>query len=238
MAAGGTNIQAREGGAWRTITAVSAKEGGVWRTVQEVWAREGGTWRHSWINSDPKTYTWYANWGMTYRSSGAQRTSTYLYQGYYSSTYGQHQSLFGFDYSDIQSKTATRPVIDEITLRLSSEHFYKGDFNNPIGWTRHVGHSYSSAPSTCVPGTGLDWLWDDTFRGHEETWAGGWSGARDQTKTITLPNPVGDELRDDNARGLGLWSNTGTNQNYYCYMWGHAASTSLRPLLSITCDYS
>jgi hypothetical protein len=235
MAASATNIQARYAGGWRTISSISAYYAG-WRTITEVWVLYAGTWRHSWINSDPQTYNFYATWGMTYRSSGAQRGSTPLYQGYYSATYGQHVTLLGFDYASIQSYTAVRPAIDLVTLRLSSDHWWNGDYSATLGYTRHAGHNQASAPASFLPAS-LTWLWDDTFRGKEQAWSGGYAGARDQTKTITLPNPVGDELRDNNAKGLALWANS-TGSDYYAYFWGSGASTSLKPYLSITCDYS
>lgn len=233
MAASATNIQAKEGGTWRTITAISAKEGGIWRTVQEVWAKEGGTWRHSWINSDPQTYEYEPDWNQTYRGNHNQRSTVYLYQGYFSSTYGQHKSLMNFDHADIQSKLAIRPVISSITLQLSSEHFYKGDWNNPIGWTRHGGTTHATKPST--------WNGSDVFgwadaNGTEHTWTGGYAGARDQTDTVTLPIGVANDLRDDVIKTLSLYAET-TSQNYYCYFWDKDASAALRPVLSITADY-
>ena len=236
MAASATNVRAKSGGTWRTITAISAKSGGTWRTVQEVWAKSGGTWRHSWINSDPQTFEYDADWSQSYRENNNQRSTSYMYQGEYpSSSYGQQRSLMGFDYSDIQTQTATRPAIDAVTLRLSSDHWYNGDYNATLGYSRHGGHNYTSAPSTW-DGSEV-WQYSNGTYGHEETWSGGYAGARDQTKTITLPTGVGERFRDDAAKGLTLYARN-TSTNYYAYFWGSGASASLRPRLSITCDYS
>ena len=235
MAASATNIQAKKGSTWRTITAVSAKSGGTWRTVQEVWAKKGGTWRHSWINSDPKTYTYDAAWSQSYRENNNQRSTSYLYQGKYpSSSYGQQRSLIGFDYSDIQSKLATRPVVDAVTLRISSDHWYNGDYSSVLGYLRVGTHNYASKPTT----------WDGTevetyagAAGHQETFNGGYAGARDQTKTMTMPTDGGDDFRDNLIKGYTLYAHS-TSTDYYGYFWNDAASTSLRPQLKITADYS
>lgn len=234
MAASGTNIQAKKGGTWRTITAVSAKEGGTWRTVQEVWAKEGGTWRHSWINSDPQTYTYDADWSQSYRENNNQRSTSYLYQGEYpSSSYGQQRSLIGFDYSDIQSKTAIRPTITAVTLRMSSDHWYNGDYNSLLGYLRIGGHNYATKPTTW-DGTQV-FAWNGT-NGHEETFNGGYAGARDQTKTMTMAIGMGENFRDNVIKGTTVYAQS-TSTDYYAYFWGDGASASLRPQLKITCDY-
>lgn len=235
MAASATNLQAKEGGTWRTITAVSAKEAGVWQTVQEVWAKEGGVWRHSWINSDPKTYTYDASWSQSYRENNNQRSTSYLYQGEFpSSSYGQQRSLIGWDYADIQSKLAIRPVTTNITIRMSSDHWYNGDFSSILGYLRLGTHNYATKPSTW-DGTEVE-LWSGAA-GHEEQFNGGFSGARDQTKTMTVPTDLGDDLRDNLVKGTTVYAHS-TNTNYYAYFWGDSASASLRPQLKITADYS
>jgi len=234
MAASATNIQVKRAGIWRTVTEIKGKNGGSWRAVTEVWAKDGGTWRHSWINSDPQTFTWYASDSQTFRSSGAHRSTSYLYQGYFSGTYGQHRTLMTFDYADIQATLATRPVTDAIHLRMNSEHFYNGWASNPIGSTRHCGTTHATIPTT--------WDFSDVWgygdaNGTEHNWPGGFETARDQQQNVVMPVAVGDDFRDGTIKALGLNAEA-TTASLYCYFWGHGASASLRPQLSITCDYS
>jgi hypothetical protein len=234
MTAAATNIQAKEGSTWRTITAISAKEGGTWRTVEEVWVKDGGTWRHSWINSDPATYYWYASASQTFRENNNQRSVGYLYQGEGSgSSYGQQRSLILFDYSEIQSFLAVRPTILSNSLRISSQHWNNGDFNSTLGYCRVGGVSYSSIPSTW---NGTEVYLYSGSAGINQLFSGGYAGARVQTKEMSAAISMGQAWRDGTIKGHSLYAHS-TNLDYYGYFERHNATSSKKPRLQIYCDY-
>lgn len=237
MAAG--DLQAWNGSNWGTVvSAIRAFDGADWdQYIKKVWSWNGSAWVQVWQWSDPQTYQWYADWSQTYyKNTGNQRATDKLYQGYYSASPGEHYSLIHFDEADIRAKLAVRPVITSIRLRLTSDHFYLGDFNNPIGYTRHGGHNYATKPTTW-DGTEV-YAWNNATYGKEHTWTGGYAGARHHTEWITLPTAVGNLFRDDSISGLTLNART-TVQTYYCYMMDQTAELAAeRPLLEITCDYT
>lgn len=225
-------MHALHAGTWRTMTEVHARHAGAWQEITEGYVRHAGVWEQ-FLASNPVTYQWYPTDTQPYRSTGAQRTDkgATIYQGYYSSTYGEHRSMLMFDYSNIQATLAGKTV-SAVTLRLTSQHFYYGDFNNPIGETRHGTHNVAA---TTAPATYSEThLYSDATYGATHSWPGGFTGARTQTQTITLPNAVGTALRDGTIKGLTLRPNS-TSQFYYCYFDGSdAVSSSTKPLLSIT----
>lgn len=224
-------MHALHAGAWRTITQPYVLHSGAWRTVKNGYVMHSGSWREFYTQATAQVHQYYPTDTQAYRSTGAQRTDVggKIYQGYYSSTYGEHKSMLMFNYSQIQSDLAGH-TITGVNLRLSSDHFYYGDFNNPIGTTRHGMHTVAA---TTAPATFSEWAGYLTGVGAEYTWAGGFTGARDQTITdFTLPLAVGEALRDGTAYGLTVaaWS---TSQYFYCYLHGYDAATNLRPLLTI-----
>ncbi len=234
MTAAATNIQAREGGTWRTITSISAREGGTWRTIEEVWVKDGGTWRHSWINSDPQTYTWHASASQTFRENGNQRSVGYLYQGEGSgSSYGEQRSMILFDYANIQALTAIRPTILSNSVRISSQHWNNGDWNSVLGYCRVGGVAHTSIPST----------WDGTeiyayngSAGINHLFSGGYAGARIQTKTMSAAVSMGQAWRDGTIKGHSLQPHS-SGLDFYGYFEKHTATTAKKPMLTIYCDY-
>ena len=218
-------------GAWRTVTQPSVYHSGSWRQVKNGYVMHSGAWREFYTQATSQVHQYYPTDTQAYRSTGAQRTDNggRLYQGYYSSTYGEHRSMLMFNYSQIQSDLAGH-TISSVTLRLYSDHFYYGDFNNPIGTTRHGVHNTAA---TTAPASFSETSAYNSALGAEHNWPGGFTGARDQEEIITLPNGVGEGLRDGTVKGLTLYAHS-TSQYYYCYFYGYDATAwNTKPLLTI-----
>lgn len=229
-------VYVRSGGQWVEIAPgsgrfIRVRSGNAWVDAREVYVRDGGTWKKVYQASDPQTSVFYATATQAYRSTGAKRTNVgqTLYQGYYSSSYGEHRSILAFDDAHIRSVLAGR-VIKSVRLELYSLHFYRGDGNNPIGWTRTGARSTSGIPTTYSE----TWTYSGNY-GSQHTWPGGFSGARQQHQSIPMNVALGNALRDGTVRGLTLDAHT-TDQNFYCYFHGADGPSAYRPRLIITHD--
>lgn len=116
MAASNSNLAVKSGGVWRYPTSVSVKTSGVWRDCKEVWVKSGGVWRHSWVKSDPQTYTYNAEDTDSYRPSSWRTDSNILYQG--SWDYGDHIGAAALDYYSIANNLSVRPNVTDVQIYL------------------------------------------------------------------------------------------------------------------------
>lgn len=223
-------MHAFHAGAWRTITQPSVYHSGAWRTIKNGYVMHSGVWREFYTQATAQTHLYYPTDTQAYRSTGAQRTDvgSRLYQGYYSSTYGEHRSMLMFNYSQIQSDLAGH-TISSVNIRLSSDHFYNGDYSSVLGVTRLGMHNITA---TTAPATFYESAAYNSAYGDELTWYGGYAGARDQTNWFTIPNAIGEALRDGSGTGLTMYAHS-TSSLYYQYLHGFDTSTNLRPLLEI-----
>lgn len=90
-----------------------------------------------------KTKTWSADatWSQSYGGDRSQRSTSYLYYGYYSGTWGNQSSLIGFN---LPGDLIGCDSITSITLKVYNVHaFLNSGGLIPIGY-----HDYTSKPST------------------------------------------------------------------------------------------
>lgn len=229
-------VYVRSGGSWVEINPgsgrfIRVRSGGKWVDVREVYVRDAGQWKLVYQASDPQTSVFVATASQTYKGDGTKRTNVgqTIYQGYYDSSNGEHKSVIAFDDAHIRSVLSGR-VVKSVYLQLSSLHFYRGEGNNPIGWTR-TGVRFSSG----IPGTFSEDATYQSAYGTNYAWPGGFSGARWQTRQIPMPLIVGQHFQSGGVRGITLNAHT-TDRNYYCYFHGADGPWDYRPRLIITHD--
>lgn len=223
------------GTGWVELPAGGVKywTGSGWATATAVKYWSGTGWVTLWQPSDPQQNIWNALDTQAYEQGPSVKRTDQgdnMYQGQYLSARGIHGSMMFFDYADMQSVLAGR-TITRVRLRMSSDHWYNGDYSSILGYTRHGVHNTATEPAT----------WAETYDyangtyGHTETWYGGYAGARDQTKYIDLPIAVGEALRDGTIKGLTI-NPKSTSYSYYAYFHGADNGSSVRPQLIIDHD--
>jgi phage minor structural protein len=137
------------------------------------------------------TTTWTATSTQSWRDAygGWRSDNNYVYQGEYSS-YGNHRGCAFFNYSDIQSKLAGKTV-KNVQLYLSR----RAGGTNAAQAVNVYTHNLTSASGTPV------------LTLHKSS-AGSYSVG--QAKWITIPNSVGDSLKSGTAKGIALYSSSGS----------------------------
>lgn len=138
------------------------------------------------------TTEWMATSVNSYRSNYGWRNDSTLRQGEYSN-YGNHTGLAFFNYSDIKTKL-TGKTIKSVQLYLERQ---AGGNNSeqPINLYKH---SHTSVPSSAPTISLVKW--------NAGTYATGTSGK----KYITIPNSVGEDLRDGKATGIAIYASSGS----------------------------
>ncbi|HLU98511.1 MAG TPA: hypothetical protein VKZ89_16895 [Thermobifida alba] len=163
------------------------------------------------------TKTYDAVWSASWYGFG-KRSGTRLYQGdtLLGDGTGKQYGKAGFDHATIQSDLAGS-TIDRVELRLSNEHSW---FSS--GLTARIGtHNNAAEP-------GGSTSTDGAFNRSSYAWNKG------ETKYVDLPVAVGEDLRDDTAKGITTGRPTAGDRNDYGYFRGYNASSSQRPRLRIT----
>jgi hypothetical protein len=186
--------------------------GSSWVDV-EVYKYDGSKWVN--ISSQQYTTTWEATWTQTYRESGTKRTdyrSEKLCQGeYVSEPWGIMRSLCGF--GDIES-ALQGAKINKVELYLHNEHWY---YNS--GGTAVIGyHNHATVPNTFS---------HSKYGAKYQNFS-----SRGQALWITMPNELGEGIRDGIYKGISIFANT-SNLNYYGIFYG-ANDGSRKPKLKIT----
>jgi hypothetical protein len=204
-------VKEYNGSSW--VRAVVRSLDGVWDTSSGKVKRFNGS---SWVNINPSwgtwTTTWTANWSQTYENDNTQRTDAtgLCYQGYYSSTYGLHKSLIGFDDANMRSVLAGK-TINSVEIYLYSQHSY-----NTSGITYYLGHHNHDGKPT-------------TFSQTASGMASSVFTARLQGKWVTVTDTFGQYLRDGSAKGFSIYTSSTAIANYgYCHGYGNTYPPQIR----------
>ncbi|UYL87524.1 hypothetical protein SEA_RICKROSS_35 [Streptomyces phage RickRoss] len=159
-----------------------------------------------------KTYA--ANESASYQEDGSNRGVASCYQGRYSATNGNQFSMIGFDDAQIRSDTSGA-TINKVELYLNNNHFYSNSGGNAVIGTHN---------QTTLSGThSSSQINDNLQQTHFDL---------GQAKWITIPNSIGNALRDNTAKGIALGPGPTTSQSYYGYFAGNGESGE--PQLRIT----
>lgn len=211
-----------------------------WQRVylNKILANRGGYWSNHLIPEIPVpgpiepflpiysfTDTFEATWSDSYDGDNNAKPREYtlgrLYQGryghhnaidniYYNPIYwGSQRSLIGFDVKKIQ-EALVGGTVHRIELYLKNEHFWyvKG------GKASIVSHNFSNKPSKF---NHVDIIKEETF-------------SKGQGKWVRLPVELGEQLKNGEISGFGLYKNT-SDLDYYGYFSG--ATSKDRPKLRI-----
>ncbi len=205
------DIKVRANNKWVDIKPRKRTSSG-WVDV-DVYKRSGGAWVK--ISTQKYTKTYNSTWTQTYRQAGTKRTdyrAEKLCQGrYVHEPWGIMRSLIGFGSMSSDLSGAT---INKVELYLRNEHWYYY-----AGGTVSLGyHNHAVRPTRFSHSVSGVTKQKYTSRG--------------QAKWITLPNALGNGLRDKRYRGVSIFQNT-TNMNYYGVFYG-AKDGSNRPKLKVT----
>lgn len=162
-----------------------------------------------------KTYdaTWSASWYGFGKRSGSR-----LYQGdtQLGDGTGYQYGKVGFDDAAIRADLVGA-TIDKVELRMSNEHSW---YNS--GLTARFGSHNNASEPTGSTST------DGSFNRSAHSWNKG------QTKYVTLPVAIGEELRDNTTKGVTTGRPTAGSRSDYGYFRGYDATSSQKPRLRIT----
>lgn len=159
-----------------------------------------------------KTYA--ANESASYQEDGSNRGVASCYQGRYSATNGNQFSMIGFDDATIRSNLSGA-TINKVELYLNNNHFYSNSGGNAVIGTHNQTTLSGSHSSSQIN--------DNLQQTHFDL---------GQAKWITIPNSIGNALRDNTAKGIALGPGPTTSQSYYGYFAGNGESGE--PQLRIT----
>ena len=164
----------------------------------------------------PQSYTktYAANESASYQQDGSNRGIADCYQGRYSATNGNQYSMIGFDDTQIRSDLSGA-TITKVELYLNNNHFYSNSGGNAVIGTHNQTTLSGSHSSSQIN--------DNLQQTHFDL---------GQAKWITIPNSIGNALRDNTAKGIALGPGPTTSQSYYGYFAGNGQSGE--PQLRIT----
>lgn len=162
-----------------------------------------------------KSYT--ATGGRAFGSDGSTHSTSQLYQGYYSGTWGNNRSLVSFNYSGIQADM-TGKTIKKCTLKFRVRFSY---YN--AGMTAVIG-THNSTSITSLPSSGLR----TNLVRKSNCKAGQWV-------TVTLPLSAAKALANGSAKGIIFGPGPSTSKDYYGY---HYIGGSNSPVLTFTYSYT
>lgn len=164
------------------------------------------------VQTYTKTYS--ANESASYQQDGSNRGVSSCYQGRYSATNGNQFSMIGFDDAQIRSDLSGS-TITKVELYLNNNHFYSNSGGNAVIGTHN---------QTTLSGTHSSSQINDNLQQTHFDYG--------QAKWITIPNSIGNALRDNTAKGIALGPGPTTSQSYYGYFAGNGESGE--PQLRIT----
>ena len=172
-----------------------------------------------------ETDTAYANISRSYAGSNAVRTGQgdFLYFGYYDTSWDIQKSAMGFTTFPSWEKLDASNEVHSATLRLS-----RGNADGPTTGIVYIGtHENGSGSST-------SWnTYGETAFGTINPRQQSYSHADNDTVTVTLNATIRDLLYDGGVRGFTLGPPTSTSLTYYSKIYGHAATTGLRPQFTV-----
>ena len=167
----------------------------------------------------------YANISRSYAGSNAVRTGQgdFLYFGYYDTSWDTQKSAMGFTTFPAWAKLDASNAVNSATLRLS-----RGNASGTNPGTVYIGtHENASGASTS---------WDTygeaafgTINARQQSY----SHSDDTTVTVTLNTAIKDLIYDGGVRGFTLGPPTSTSLTFYSKVYGHAATTGLRPYFTV-----
>jgi hypothetical protein len=147
-----------------------------------------------------KTYN--ATDGRAYSGSGTSvHSETQMYQGYYSSTWGNNKSIIMFNSTAIAADLVGKTVTG-VTLKFKTQFAY---YN--AGVTAIVGTHNTSG--TTVPAT-----WPSGTKSNRVKKTGCTAG---ETTSLALGTAIGNELKAGTAKGIIFGPGPSTSKDYYGY---------------------
>lgn len=161
--------------------------------------------------------TWLATWSASWYGYG-KRSTNRCYQGntQLGDGTGDQYSKIGFNATNIQN-TLSGATINKVRVRLKNEHtWYVASSTCRIG-THDNGSEPGGSTST-----------DGNFNRDQADFA------RGEKKWVTLPDAIGEELRDGTYRGLTLGRTGAGNRSDYGYWTGTNGGSTTKPKLEIT----
>lgn len=152
-----------------------------------------------------KTYT--ATGSDSFDQDGSDRNVPQCYQGYYSTNHGNQWSMIQFDDAQMRADLAGA-VIDDVNVYLNNTFsYYNAGMTAVVGThNRDVIAGDQSYGGSIIP----DRTREDFNKG--------------QSKWFDVPNSIGEDFRDGNARGLVLGQGPSTSHTYYGYFAGYSQS--------------
>lgn len=174
-----------------------------------------GTWTPTVPAKQQYTKTYSCIDSSSFQSDGDNRGVAECYQGYYSSTNGNQFSLIAFDYSQIQNDLSGS-TIDKVELYLNNNHFYLNNGGEALIGTHNESSVSGDHPSSDV----LDDRISTPFF------------AKGEAKWVTIPNSIGEALRNGTRKGIALGPASSNSNNDYGYFAGNGQSGE--PRLRIT----
>ncbi|AYD86773.1 minor tail protein [Streptomyces phage Microdon] len=150
----------------------------------------------------PGSKTFNATDGRAFGGNGTSvHSETQMYQGYYSSTWGNNKSIIMFDYTAIAAALAGK-TITGCSVKFKTQFSY---YN--AGLTAIVG-THNTA-STTVPGA-----WPSGTKSNRASKTGCAAG---ETTTLSLGVTIGNEFKAGTAKGIIFGPGPSTSKDYYGY---------------------
>ncbi len=184
-----------------TMYGVTSQPGGTTSNIVTTWGGRSTTLTVNTGTSSPppgpvKTSTWGGNWTRSWRTSfNHYRDDTRLIQGEWGG-YGNHRGLVGFDDAAIRTALSGRTV-DRVRIRMTRQASGGSSAGGALAFWTHNLSSQPASGSASAPA-----LSNSNVPG--VTWAWG------QTKWAELPVSHGNALRDNTAKGIAIYSSSGT----------------------------
>jgi hypothetical protein len=151
----------------------------------------------------PGSKTYSLTDGAAYGGSGSLHSSTQMYQGYYSSTWGNNRSAIMFPYTTIAADLAGK-TITGCTLTFKTQFSYYNAGMTVVIGTHNT--AATSAPSTWGGVTG-----EKTNRVQKASCSAG------HTYTVSLGTTIGKEFQAGTAKGIVFGPGPSTSKTYYGY---------------------
>lgn len=141
--------------------------------------------------------------GRAYGGDGSSHSTTQMYQGYYSSTWGNNRSAIMFNYSSIASALSGK-TITGCTLTFKTQFSYYNAGMTVVIGTHNTGAT--TAPSTWSGITG-----EKTNRVKKTSCSAG------NSYTVSLGTTIGNEFKAGTAKGIVFGPGPSTSKDYYGY---------------------
>ncbi len=151
----------------------------------------------------PGSKTYNQTGGRAYGGDGSSHSTTQMYQGYYSSTWGNNRSAIMFDSATIAADLAGKTVTG-LTLTFKTQFSYYNAGMTVVVGTHNT--SGTSAPSTWSGVTG-----EKTNRVKKASCSAG------HTYSVSLGTTIANEFKAGTAKGIVFGPGPSTSKTYYGY---------------------